>query len=211
MKLPMNLKWFLLRFVKGENETARVEIGDRIYSPPEISAMVLQKMKQTARRLPWPEIDRGSRYSSCLLNDSQRQATKDAGKIAGLDVKELLTNLPQLRLRTGLIRKRKTKKCCSAQYETSLLKLWDERETRGLEEEGKERVWIYGFVGQSLSQSLLWDWWTVVEVKIRDSKYGVCRVTHLGASANFGSGVMGHEIFFIRLSLQGLAVILRKA
>ena len=76
--------------VEGDNQTARVKIDDRLYSPPEISAMILQKMKKTAEEYLGHEITEAVITVPAYFNDSQRQATKDAGEIAGLTVKRII-------------------------------------------------------------------------------------------------------------------------
>lgn len=98
------------KVIKGENETARVEIGDRIYSPPEISAMILQKMKQTAEDYLGQKVTEAVVTVPAYFNDSQRQATKDAGKIAGLDVKRIINEPTAAALAYGLDKKKKDEK-----------------------------------------------------------------------------------------------------
>jgi molecular chaperone DnaK len=77
------------KVVKGENNTPRVEIEDRKYSPQEISAMVLQKMKKTAEDYLGQEVTEAVITVPAYFSDSQRQATKEAGEIAGLKVKRI--------------------------------------------------------------------------------------------------------------------------
>mgnify|MGYP000219927948 CR=1 FL=1 len=88
------------KVVKGENNTPRVQIDDRKYSPQEISAMVLQKMKSTAEDYLGTSINEAVITVPAYFNDSQRQATKEAGEIAGLTVKKIdncrLKQLPRL-------------------------------------------------------------------------------------------------------------------
>jgi molecular chaperone DnaK len=98
------------KVIKGENDTARVEIGDRIYSPPEISAMILQKMKQTAEDYLGQKVTEAVVTVPAYFNDSQRQATKDAGKIAGLDVKRIINEPTAAALAYGLDKKKKDEK-----------------------------------------------------------------------------------------------------
>src|SRR5436190_13157982 len=90
------------KVIKGENDTARVEIGDRVYSPPEISAMILQKMKQTAEDYLGQKITEAVITVPAYFNDSQRQATTDAGKIAGLEVKRIINEPTAAALAYGL-------------------------------------------------------------------------------------------------------------
>ena len=71
------------KVVKGDNNTPRVEIDDRKYSPQEISAMVLQKMKKTAEDYLGQEVTEAVITVPAYFNDAQRQATKEAGEIAG--------------------------------------------------------------------------------------------------------------------------------
>ncbi len=98
------------KVIKGENDTARVEIGDRVYSPPEISAMILQKMKQTAEDYLGQKVTEAVVTVPAYFNDSQRQATKDAGKIAGLDVKRIINEPTAAALAYGLDKNKKDEK-----------------------------------------------------------------------------------------------------
>ncbi len=93
--------------VEGDNHTARVQIDDRKYSPPEISAMTLQKMKKTAEDYLGQEVTEAVITVPAYFNDSQRQATKDAGEIAGLTVKRIINEPTAASLAYGLDKKTK--------------------------------------------------------------------------------------------------------
>ncbi|MBN1637831.1 MAG: molecular chaperone DnaK [Ignavibacteriales bacterium] len=93
--------------VEGSNNTARVKIEDRLYSPPEISAMILQKMKKTAEDYLGHEVTEAVITVPAYFNDSQRQATKDAGEIAGLIVKRIINEPTAAALAYGLDKKSK--------------------------------------------------------------------------------------------------------
>ena len=90
------------KVVKGDNDTVRVGIDDRKYSPQEISAMVLQKMKKTAEDFLGQEVTEAVITVPAYFNDSQRQATKEAGEIAGLDVKRIINEPTAAALAYGL-------------------------------------------------------------------------------------------------------------
>ena len=93
------------KVIKGENNTPRVQIDDRKYSPQEISAMVLQKMKKTAEDYLGQEVKEAVITVPAYFSDSQRQATKEAGEIAGLQVKRIINEPTAASLAYGLDKK----------------------------------------------------------------------------------------------------------
>jgi len=93
------------KVVRGDNNTPRVEIGDRKYSPQEISAIVLQKMKKTAEDYLGVEVTEAVITVPAYFSDSQRQATKEAGEIAGLKVRRIINEPTAASLAYGLDKK----------------------------------------------------------------------------------------------------------
>lgn len=95
------------KVVKGENNTPRVEIDGRLYTPQEISAMILQKMKKTAEDYLGQEVTEAVITVPAYFSDSQRQATKEAGEIAGLNVRRIINEPTAASLAYGLDKKNK--------------------------------------------------------------------------------------------------------
>ncbi len=94
------------KVIAGQNDLAAVQINDKTYTPPEISAMVLRKMKETAEAHLGEPVTEAVITVPAYFNDSQRQATKDAGKIAGLDVKRIINEPTAAALAYGMDKKK---------------------------------------------------------------------------------------------------------
>ena len=90
------------KVVKGDNNTPRVDIDGRLYTPQEISAMILQKMKKTAEDYLGQEVTEAVITVPAYFSDSQRQATKEAGQIAGLEVKRIVNEPTAAALKSSL-------------------------------------------------------------------------------------------------------------
>ena len=115
---------------KGDNDTARVEIGSRLYTPQEISAMVLQKMKKTAEDYLGTSVTSAVITVPAYFNDSQRQATKEAGEIAGLKVERIVNEPTAAALAYGVDKRNQDMKIVvydlgGGTFDVSILELGD--------------------------------------------------------------------------------------
>jgi molecular chaperone DnaK len=127
------------KIVAGPNDVAAVEVQGKRFTPPEISAMVLQKMKQTAEDYLGHQVTKAVITVPAYFNDAQRQATKDAGKIAGLEVLRIVNEPTAAALAYGLDKnKKKDEKVAvfdlgGGTYDISILELYDVDGTRQFE------------------------------------------------------------------------------
>lgn len=125
------------KVMAGSNDVAVVEVQGKRYSPPEISAMILQKMKQTAEDYLGHKVEKAVITVPAYFNDSQRQATKDAGKIAGLDVLRIINEPTAAALAYGLDKKKDEKVAVfdlgGGTYDISVLELYDVEGSRQFE------------------------------------------------------------------------------
>ncbi len=108
-EVPEEIRRVPYKIANGPNGLAAVEIAGKTYTPPEISAMILQKMKQTAEDYLGHSIEKAVVTVPAYFNDAQRQATKDAGKIAGLDVLRIINEPTAAALAYGLDKKKEEK------------------------------------------------------------------------------------------------------
>jgi molecular chaperone DnaK len=115
---------------RGNNDTVRVRIGDRLYTPQELSAMILQKMKSTAEDYLGTTVTEAVVTVPAYFNDAERQATKEAGQIAGLDVKRIINEPTAAALAYGMDKKHKDMKIAvydlgGGTFDISILELGD--------------------------------------------------------------------------------------
>lgn len=118
------------KVVKGDNNTVRIDIDGRLYTPQEISAMVLQKMKKTAEDYLGQEVTDAVITVPAYFNDAQRQATKEAGEIAGLNVRRIVNEPTAAALAYGLDKQHKDSKIAvfdlgGGTFDISILELGD--------------------------------------------------------------------------------------
>ncbi|HEX8942025.1 MAG TPA: molecular chaperone DnaK [Gemmatimonadaceae bacterium] len=125
------------KVVSGGNDMAAVEVQGKRYNPPEISAMILQKMKQTAEDYLGHTVSKAVVTVPAYFNDAQRQATKDAGKVAGLDVLRIINEPTAAALAYGLDKKKDEKIAVfdlgGGTYDISVLELYDVEGSRQFE------------------------------------------------------------------------------
>jgi molecular chaperone DnaK len=118
------------KVVKGDNNTVRIDIDGRLYTPQEISAMILQKMKKTAEDYLGQEVSEAVITVPAYFNDAQRQATKEAGEIAGLNVRRIVNEPTAAALAYGLDKRGKDQKIAvfdlgGGTFDISILELGD--------------------------------------------------------------------------------------
>jgi molecular chaperone DnaK len=118
------------KVVKGDNNTPRVDIDGRLYTPQELSAMILQKMKKTAEDYLGQDVTRAVITVPAYFNDSQRQATKEAGEIAGLTVERIINEPTAAALAYGMDKKHADQKIVvfdfgGGTHDVSILELGD--------------------------------------------------------------------------------------
>ena len=124
------IKHISYKVVKGDNNTVRIGIEGRLYTPQEISAMILQKMKKTAEDYLGQEVSEAVITVPAYFNDAQRQATKEAGEIAGLTVRRIVNEPTAAALAYGLDKKHKDEKIAvfdlgGGTFDISILELGD--------------------------------------------------------------------------------------
>jgi molecular chaperone DnaK len=129
-KVTKEIKRVPYKVIKGENNTPRVLIDERKYSPQEISAMILQKMKKTAEDYLGQEVTDAVITVPAYFSDSQRQATKEAGEIAGLNVKRIINEPTAASLAYGLDKRNRDMKVAvfdlgGGTFDISILELGD--------------------------------------------------------------------------------------
>lgn len=129
-RLEKEVKRVPFKVVKGENNVPRVDIDGRLYTPQEISAIILQKMKKTAEEYLGREVTDAVITVPAYFNDSQRQATKEAGEIAGLNVRRIINEPTAAALAYGLDKANKDMKivvfdCGGGTHDVSVLELGD--------------------------------------------------------------------------------------
>jgi molecular chaperone DnaK len=137
-EVPEEIKRVPYTVVEGPSDLASVEVQGKRYTPPEISAMVLQKMKQTAEDYLGYSVSKAVVTVPAYFNDAQRQATKDAGKVAGLDVLRIINEPTAAALAYGLDKKGKDEKIAvfdlgGGTYDISVLELYDVEGSRQFE------------------------------------------------------------------------------
>lgn len=129
-EVSSELKYVAYEVNKGDNDTPRVQIDDKLYTPQEISAMTLQKMKKTAEDYLGHEVNEAVITVPAYFNDAQRQATKEAGEIAGLKVARIVNEPTAAALAYGLDKKTQDLKIAvfdlgGGTFDVSILELGD--------------------------------------------------------------------------------------
>ena len=136
-EVPDEIKRVPYKVVAGQNSVAAVEVQGKRFTPPEVSAMIVQKMKQSAEDYLGHKVEKAVVTVPAYFDDSQRQATKDAGKIAGLEVLRIINEPTAAALAYGLDKKKDEKVAVfdlgGGTYDISVLELYDVDGTRQFE------------------------------------------------------------------------------
>lgn len=172
------IKHWSYKVAQGDNNTVRIDIDGRLYTPQEISAMVLQKMKKIAEDYLGQEVTEAVVTVPAYFNDAQRQATKEAGEIAGLTVKRIINEPTAAALAYGLDKKNEESKIAvfdlgGGTFDISVLELGD-----GVFEVKSTNGDTH--LGEMILTKWLWTGWLMSSVKRRTSS---CAKTQWHSSA----------------------------
>jgi len=185
-EVPEEIKGVPFNVVAAANGDCRVQIGDKQYSPPEISAMILQKMRETAEDYLGERVNKAVVTVPAYFNDSQRQATKDAAKIAGLDVERIINEPTAAALAYGLDKKVNEKVAVfdlgGGTFDISILEIGEEGVFQVLATNGDTHLGGDDF-DERVINWLADDFQSKTAIDLRDDKMALQRLKEAGEKA----------------------------